>query len=67
MAQGNCPSCGAYIPSPIAAHGMLREAMHSNRACPKCKRPLIWFTERELAGKWLIDDAEEQRQKRSDD
>ncbi len=42
---------------------MLHQVPHSNRDCPDCARPLIWFTEGELATGWRIDMAEERRRK----
>jgi hypothetical protein len=58
-----CPDCGADVSAPGGAHGMLGHVQHSNRDCPGCGRPLIWFTEGELATGWRIDDAEERRRK----
>ncbi len=35
---------------------------------PKCKRPLVYFSEGELAGRWLPDDdAERRRRHEADD
>jgi ribosomal protein S27AE len=59
-----CPNCGELILAPIAWHGVLGQNMHSNRDCPKCGRPLIYFIEGELAGEWRIDEAEDKRRKR---
>jgi len=38
-------------------HGLHGKAhKHSNRYCPDCNRPLVWFSEGPLAGAWRIDD-----------
>lgn len=57
MNEEACPVCGASIPEPSGIHGPLnRGRMHSNRYCPECNRPLVWFSEGPLAGAWRIDD-----------
>jgi ribosomal protein S27AE len=63
MATEVCPNCGSDIPAPGGSHGMLHEVPHSNRDCPGCGRPVIWFTEGQLATGWRIDETEERRQK----
>jgi hypothetical protein len=58
-----CPECGEPMPAPFTFHGGGSDgmAMHSNRDCPKCGTPLIWFREGELASDWQTDDAEQRR------
>jgi hypothetical protein len=60
MGTESCPHCGESIPPPWAAHGQPgKKPMHSHTDCPKCRRPLIYFTEGLLAGSWRADDAAE--------
>jgi hypothetical protein len=39
--------------------------MHSQRECPNCRRPLIWFVDGEgLPEGWRIDEDEERQRRR---
>lgn len=56
MTREACPACGASIPEPSGFHGAPDKGpMHSNRYCPDCNRPLVWFSEGPLAGAWRLD------------
>lgn len=42
---------------PTMFHGLRGTGyMRSNRYCPECNCPLVWFSEGPLAGVWRIDD-----------
>jgi endogenous inhibitor of DNA gyrase (YacG/DUF329 family) len=64
--QEACPNCGEPIPAPFAFHGGGSDGMtmHSQRDCPRCDKPLIWFKEGSFATGWRLDDAEERRRAR---
>ncbi|HEX2392914.1 MAG TPA: hypothetical protein VHI77_08350 [Solirubrobacterales bacterium] len=64
--QEACPNCGELIPAPFAFHGggSGGMTMHSQRDCPRCDNPLIWFREGPLATGWRLDDAERRRRER---
>ena len=65
MAEPACPHCGHAIPAPLSAHGGSGMPMHSHIDCPKCERPLTYFTEGVLAGEWRPDDVAEAERQRS--
>jgi predicted RNA-binding Zn-ribbon protein involved in translation (DUF1610 family) len=68
MSIEDCPDCGEHIGAPSGSHayGLDQEAAHSNRECPKCGRPLIWFSDEDLAPGWRIDETKERRQRLAD-
>jgi hypothetical protein len=40
------------------------QPMHSQRDCPSCGKPLIWWTEGHFADEgWMLDDAEQRRRR----
>src|SRR5262249_19120847 len=69
LPPGPCPHCGILLPAPVAWHGNPEMGtMHSNRDCPNCGHPLIYFVEGVLAGEWREDEREErERRLRAED
>jgi hypothetical protein len=54
------------VSAPGGAHGVMGQPMHSNRDCPGCGTPLIWWTEGHFSGEgWMVDDGEHRRRARA--
>jgi hypothetical protein len=55
MASPTCPTCGAEI-DPPRGHP---DSLAGKIDCPGCGRPLHWFIDDRIAGKWIIDETVE--------
>jgi hypothetical protein len=55
MAGPTCPTCGAEI-DPPRGHS---DSLAGKIDCPGCGRPLNWFIDDRIAGKWIIDETAE--------
>jgi endogenous inhibitor of DNA gyrase (YacG/DUF329 family) len=59
MPSPTCPRCGAEVAAPIDPS----ESLERTVDCQKCGRPLTWFTDDRIEGKWIIDEAAEGRRR----
>jgi hypothetical protein len=54
-----CPICDATIGAPTDR----RESLESTVDCRGCGRPLTWFADGRIEGKWILDEAAEGRRR----
>jgi hypothetical protein len=59
MPSPTCPICGAEVAAPTDPS----ESLEYTVDCLKCGRPLTWFTDDRIEGKWIIDEAAEGRRR----
>jgi hypothetical protein len=54
-----CPVCDAEVAAPTDSSESLESAVD----CPGCGRPLTWFADDRIEGKWIIDEVAEGRRR----
>lgn len=57
MSGPTCPICDTALAAPKDDP----ETLELNLECPRCRRPLTWFCDDRVDGRWIIDEAAEGR------